>query len=159
MTRSLQVGWTIMHRLLFDTTILLDAVTPSRPEQRETHRLLARCNGDGDMGIACGLSLKDVYYVMRKRFDEPTARKAVEWLTKLLVIGPISAEECLDALGSNETDFEDGLIRSCAELNDCDFIISRDKDAFAGSTVRCVTAREYLTRVVQQDEKRMGFEW
>ena len=67
-----------MHRLLFDTTILLDAVTPSRPEQRETHRLLARCNGDGDMGIACGLSLKDVYYVMRRRFDEPMARRAVE---------------------------------------------------------------------------------
>lgn len=148
-----------MHRLLFDTTILLDAVTPSRPEQRETYRLLARCNGDGDMGIACGLSLKDVYYVTRKRFDEPTARKAVEWLTKLLVIGPISAEECVEALGSNEPDFEDGLIRLCAELNDCDFIISRDKDAFAGSTVRCVTAREYLTKVVQKDEKRMGFEW
>ena len=54
---------------------------------------------------------------------------------------------------------EDGLIRSCAELNDVDFIISRDKDAFAGSTVRCVTAREYLTKVVEQDERRLGFAW
>lgn len=34
-----------------------------------------------------------------------------------------------------------------------------DKDAFAGSTVRCVTSRECLTKVVQQDERRMGFEW
>ena len=25
--------------------------------------------------------------------------------------------------------------------------------------MRCVTAREYLTKVVQKDEKRMGFEW
>ena len=81
-----------MHRILLDTNILLDAVSPNRPEQRETHRLLARCNGDGDVGIACALSLKDVYYVMRKRFDEPTARKAVGWLTKLLVVGPISAD-------------------------------------------------------------------
>ena len=148
-----------MHRLLFDTNILLDAVSPNRPEQRETHRLLARCNGYGDMGIACGLSLKDVYYVMHKRFGEPTARKAVDWLTKLLVIGSIGAEECLDALGSNEPDFEDGLIRSCAELNDVDFIISRDKDAFARSTVRCVTSREYLTKVVKEDEERLGFAW
>lgn len=96
---------------------------------------------------------------MCRRFDEPIARKAVEWLTKLLLISSIGAEECLDALGSNEPDFEDGLIRSCAELNECDFIISRNKDAFAGSTVRCVTSREYLTKVVQQDEKRMGFAW
>ena len=148
-----------MRRLLFDTNILLDAVSPDRPEQRETHRLLARCNGEGDMGIACSLSLKDVYFVMRKRFDEPTARKAVDWLTKLLVICPISIEECLAALNSNEPDFEDGLMRSCAELNDVDFIISRDRDAFAGSTVRCVTPREYLTKVVQRDEERMGYTW
>ncbi len=133
-----------MHRLLLDTNILLDAVSPNRPEQRETHRLLARCNGDGDVGIACALS---------------PARKAVGWLTKLLVVGPISAEECLDALASDEPDFEDGLIRSCAELNDVDFIISRDKDAFDGSTVRCVTSREYLTKVVQRDEERMGYTW
>ncbi len=148
-----------MHRLLLDTNILLDAVSPNRPEQRETHRLLARCNGDGDVGIACALSLKDVYYVMHKRFDEPTARKSVGWLTRLLAVGPISAEECLDALASDEPDFEDGLIRSCAELNDVDFIISRNKDAFAGSTVRCVTSREYLTKVVQRDEERMGYTW
>ena len=148
-----------MHRLLLDTNILLDAVCPNRPQQRETHRLLARCNGDGDMGIACGLSLKDVYYIMCKRFDEPTAREAVKWLTELLVIGPISAEECLAAIASNEPDFEDGLIRSCAELNNVDFIISRDKDAFAGSTIRCVTPQEYLERVVQRDEQRLGHAW
>lgn len=148
-----------MHRLLFDTNVLIDAVCPERPEQKETHRLLARCNGDGDMGLACALSLKDVYYVMEKRFDEPTARKAVEWLTNLLVVAPVGAEECLSALASNEPDFEDGLVRACAELNDVDFIVSRDRDAFAGSTVRCVSSREYLTRVVPRDERCLGYSW
>ena len=148
-----------MYRLLFDTNVLLDAVCPGRPEQKETHRLLARSNGDGDLGIACALSLKDVYYVMQKRFDEPTARKAVEWLTNLLVIGPIGAEECLSALASNEPDFEDGLVRSCAELNDVDFIVTRDAKAFAGTPIRHVTPREYLVEVVQQDEARMGYLW
>ncbi len=148
-----------MYRILFDTNVLLDAVCPGRPEQREVHRLLARCNGDGDMGIACGLSLKDVYYVMCRRFDEPTARKAVGWLTDLLVIGPVGAEECIAALSSNEPDYEDGLVRACAELNDVDFIISRDSAAFAGSPVRSLSAGEYLGSVVQQDEERMGYRW
>ncbi|MDO4807798.1 MAG: PIN domain-containing protein [Coriobacteriales bacterium] len=148
-----------MYRILFDTNALLDAVCPNRPEQQEVHRLLARCNGDGDMGIACGVSLKDVYYVMSRRFDEPTARKAVEWLCDLLVIGPVSAKECTEALLSNEPDFEDGLIRACAELNDVDFIISRDSKAFAGSPVRRVSAKEYLRCVVQTDEARLGYIW
>ena len=148
-----------MHRLLLDTNVLLDAVCPGRPEQKETHRLLARCNGDGDMGMVCALSLKDVYYVMEKRFDETTARKAVEWLTNLLVVVPVGAEESLSALASSEPDFEDGLVRACAELSDVDFIVSRDRDAFAGSTVRRVTSREYLTQVVPHDERLLGFSW
>lgn len=137
-----------MYRLLFDTNVLLDAVLPGRPERTETHEVLSLCNGGGDLGIACSLSLKDVYYIVSKRYDEHTARQAVEWLTKLLVIGPVSAEECLDALASNEPDYEDGLVRSCAELNDADFIITRDVDAFAGSPVRSLTSREYLEKVV-----------
>ena len=148
-----------MYRLLFDTNVLLDAVCPGRPEQAEAHRILARCNGDGDIGTACVLSLKDVYYVMCKRFDEPTARKAIGWLTNLLVIAPVSVEECLSALSSNEPDFEDGLIRSCAELNDMDFIISRDAKAFDASPVRRLSAREYLSMVVWKDEQRLGNTW
>ena len=148
-----------MYRLLFDTNVLIDVVCHDRPMQREAHRLLERCNGDGDMGMACSLSLKDVYYVMSKRYDEPAARKAVEWLTDMLVIGPISAEECISALTSNEPDFEDGLIRSCAELNAVDFIITRDAYAYVGSPVRSVTPREYLSLVVQNDEKRLGYVW
>lgn len=148
-----------MYRILFDTNVLLDAVCPGRPEQREVHRLIARCNGDGDTGIACSLSLKDVYYIMCKRFDEPIARKAVRWLVDLLVIGPVSTEECIEALASNEPDFEDGLVRACAKLNDVDFIISRDSAAFAGSPVRSLTAKEYLRCVVQKDEERLGHSW
>lgn len=136
-----------MHRLLLDTNILLDAVLPGRPEREETHQVLSLCNGGGDLGIACSLSLKDVYYIVSKRYDESTARRAVEWLTKLLIIGPVSAEECLDALASNEPDYEDGIVRACAELNDADFIITRDREAFAGSTVRAVSSSEYLEKV------------
>ena len=148
-----------MYRLLFDTNILLDVVCANRPMQKEARRLLERCNGDGDMGIACVLSFKDVYYVMSKRYDEARARAAISWLTKLLVIGPASAEECLSALSCNEPDFEDGLVRACAELNDVDFIITRDTKAFAGSPVRSVTPHEYLKDIVEQDERRFGYDW
>ena len=65
-------------------------------------------------------------------------------LCDLVVIGPIGAEETLTALDSNEPDYEDGLVRACAELNDADFIISRDAKAFERATIRKLTAAEYL---------------
>ena len=133
-----------MHRLMLDTNILLDCVDPRRAFHGDALRLLARCNGGGDMGIASSHSLNDAYYIMKKLYDEPHAREAVRILVDLVVIGPISAEETLMALDSNEPDFEDGLVRACAELNDADFIISRDGRAFGKATIRRLTAAEYL---------------
>lgn len=43
-----------------------------------------------------------------------------------------------------EPDFEDGLVRAAAELNDVDFILTRDARAFKRSRVRAVTCAEYL---------------
>ncbi|MBQ2680515.1 MAG: PIN domain-containing protein [Eggerthellaceae bacterium] len=136
-----------MNRLLLDTNILLDCVDPSRAFHGDAMRLMAWCNGGGDMGIASSHSLNDAYYIMSRRYDEPSAREAVRVLAELVVIGPIGAEETLLAIDSNEPDFEDGLIRSCAELNDVDFIVSRDEKAFQKAKIRRVTAAEYLDTV------------
>ena len=133
-----------MNRLLLDTNILLDCVDPSRAFHGDAMRLMARCNGGGDMGIASSHSLNDAYCIMSRRYDEPSAREAVGVLAELVVIGPIGAEETLLAIDSNEPDFEDGLIRACAELNDVDFIVSRDEKAFQKAKIRRVTAAEYL---------------
>lgn len=133
-----------MPRLLFDTNVLLDAVVPTRPQSDEACEVLSRCNGAGDYGMASSLSLKDVYYILGKAMSEERARKAVGLLMGLVAIAPVGTEELDVALHSNEPDFEDGVIRSCAELNDADFIITRDKDAYAKCKVRSVTASEYL---------------
>ena len=45
---------------------------------------------------------------------------------------------------SGESDFEDGLVRACAELNDVDFILTRDERAFRTSRARTLTCGEYL---------------
>ena len=133
-----------MHRLLLDTNVLLDCVDPTRAHHGDARALLEHCNGGGDMGIASAHSLNDVYYIMSKLYGEPHARQAVRLLCDLVVIGPIGAEETLTALDSNEPDYEDGLVRACAELNDADFIISRDAKAFERATIRKLTAGEYL---------------
>lgn len=96
------------------------------------------------MGIVAVGSLKDAYYILCRQYGEPCARTSIEKLTELLVIAPTSAEECELSLHGNEPDFEDGLIRACAELNDVDFILTRDARAFARSKVRAVTCAEYL---------------
>ena len=133
-----------MYRLLLDTNVLLDAMEPGRPESNEACKVLERCNGGGDMGMACAMSLKDVYYVLCKLRGEALAREGVRMLMGLVVVAPTGAEEADLAMCSNEPDFEDGLVRATAELNDVDFIITRNRSAFANTKIRSVSAAQYL---------------
>lgn len=96
------------------------------------------------MALTASLSLKDVYYVLAKKKGKAAARTAVKYLMDLVVVAPITFEDCDISLNSNEPDFEDGLIRACAELNGADIILTRDKAAFQKSFVRSMTCAEYL---------------
>lgn len=131
-------------RLFFDTNILLDALDAKRPECAQAREVLRRCNGSGDMGIVSPMSLKDVYYIVSRQRDEAHARNAVRLLMDQLVVASFSAEECVMPLTSNEPDFEDGLIRACAELNDVDVILTRDTKAYQKTTIKAMTCAEYL---------------
>lgn len=133
-----------MCRLLVDTNVLLDAVLSGRPDTDGAREVISLCNGNGEFGMACALSFMDVYYVAAKLRGELWARDAVSKLMGLLVVAPVDAEVLDEAIRSNEPDFEDGIVRACAELNEADFIITRDRSAFAKSRVRAVSASEYL---------------
>ena len=132
------------RRLLLDTNILLDAVCKERPQSQEACDVLARCNGGGDIGFATAMSFKDAYYILSRQYGEASGRKLLGLLLGLVAVAPLGSEECLVSFDSNEPDFEDGLVRACAELNDIGFILTRDAAAFRKSTVRAVTCREYL---------------
>lgn len=132
------------HRLLLDTNILLDVMDKQRPQCEEAREVLTRCNGGGDIGLVSPSSLNDAYYILRRLRGEEMARRIIDQLIELVVIVPMSAEECLITVRSDEPDFEDGLIRACAELNEVDFILTRDAAAFKRSRVRSMTCREYL---------------
>lgn len=146
-----------MYRLLVDTNVLLDAITDDRPETESACEVLDRCSGWGEFGMACALSFKDVYYIASKAKGKQWAREAVRHLMGMLAIAPVDAEVCDEALRSDEPDFEDGLIRACAELNGADFIVTRDAAAFAHSRVRSVTAAEYLEIARSRDKHSAEF--
>jgi predicted nucleic acid-binding protein len=132
------------RRVLLDTNVLLDAVCKERPQSHEACLILQRCNGGGDRGMVAPMSLKDAYYVLGRQYGEEDARRLIRYLMDLVVVAPFGQKERVRSLNSNEPDFEDELIRAYAELNDVDFILTRDAQAFQKSKVRAVSCVEYL---------------
>ncbi len=80
-------------------------------------------------------------------------RERQSLLLDLLVVLPFGPEECIISADSNEPDFEDGMIRAAAELNDVDFILTRDVKAFNHSTVRSITCETYLEIIASEDRE------
>ena len=132
------------RRLLIDTNILLDAAMGERPGWTAATLLVDELVYEDVIGYVSALSLKDVYYVLSKYADERAARSFVLATMDLLTVADVDGALCRLAALSDEPDFEDGIIRACAEDLSVDFIISRDEKAFARSPIRRLSAQEYI---------------
>lgn len=131
-------------RLLLDTNILLDILVADRPDHRYAQQLVEYIIEHEQQGCVCSVSLKDTYYIARKYFPEPAVRAFIQSVINGFEILSIGIQECMTSITSDESDFEDGLIRAAAEINNIDFLITRNAAAFTNSSVKAITAKQYL---------------
>ena len=131
-----------MHRVMIDTNVLIDLVSSSRPaHEAAVGAVRALLAADGFEGCALASSLKDVYYVYCRHYgDEPAARAAIRELRRMFVPNNLTAAVVDDALESDEPDFEDGVLRSAAELSGCDYLLTRDAPGFLAASFEKVDA-------------------
>lgn len=133
-----------MYSILFDTNFLLDFVDETRPDSEYAVELFKRTVSGEFTGYIAASSLNDAYYVMQKRGSDQEARDWVRAFIRAFTVEELDIEICAIAVDSDEPDFEDGCIRAIAERAQVDFIITRDKKAFARSWVKTYSAREFL---------------
>ncbi len=136
-------------RILLDTNIIIDAYLALRPCHEYANILLEECEFAKVDICVCALSLKDTYYVLCKIKPENEVRKAISNLFELTTILGVDDEILKNAISSNEPDFEDGIIRACAENNKIDFIITRDKAAYQNSWVSSMDSKAFCEHVLR----------
>lgn len=132
------------RKLFLDTNILLDAAIGERPGWLAATLLIDEFLHEDVQGYIAASSLKDVYYILTKCVGEEEARAFMSSLADLFEIVSVDAAICRVAIASDEPDYEDGVIRACAESVPVDFIISRDTNAFARSAIKRLSAQDYL---------------
>ena len=132
------------HKALLDTNILLDAAIRERPGWTAAQLLLDEVTVGKLEAFVAATSLKDVYYVLGKYQDSSFANEYLAATLDAFTLVAVDESICRTALRSNEPDFEDGIIRACAESIQADFIVSRDAAAFKAAKIRRLTAQEYV---------------
>lgn len=137
-------------RIFCDTNFLLDVFDAERASHADAIALLWYCSENAATAepIASITSFKDAYYILSRLYkDEALARSSIEDVMGTF-IQPVDmlSHYGAEALASGEPDFEDGLIRACAEHEGADVLISRDGKAFATCPVPVLSAAEFLAR-------------
>lgn len=141
---SLRVA--MSNKLLIDTNVMLDLAL-ARPEGFDAAATIAEAVAyDEVVGYVCATSLKDMYYILSKAMGEGDARTYIKAVMDDFIICPVDYALCRRAVDSNEPDFEDGLVRACAENARVDFIVTRDATAFERSSVRPIAPADYVAQ-------------
>lgn len=137
------------NKILIDTNFILDAMLPDRPNSQSAFVLYQKAlHRELTCEIAvCAGSLKNAYYIARKDITEPERRQWIRGFIAAFTILPIDTKTCNEAVNSDEPDFEDGIIRACAERWQADCLVSRDAKAFLNSSVPKISSDEFVSNL------------
>lgn len=114
-------------KVLIDTNVIIDALTSREPwnESAETIFIMA-ANHIMDMYITAS-SATDIYYLVRKYLHSADqAKQVIEKLYSLVGILTVSGAECIDALASSVSDYENAVVERVSVKSDMDYIITRN---------------------------------
>ena len=137
--------------ILVDTNILIDAAVPGREQHVFASMLEDEAAYGGLKVYVAATSLKDAYFLIKSETDEAFAREYIQCLLRLYSPVAVDAFVCEEAAYSDEPDFEDGIIRACAETARVAYIVSRDEKAFKRSAIKRISAQEYIETIVKHE--------
>ncbi len=141
-----------MAKVLLDTNIALDYLSATRPRHADAALLLESLLESPSL-YPCMLasSIKDAYFILCRHYrNEPLVRERLEAFCKVIDLVDLTADMARRTFDLDEPDYEDGLVRACAEEIAATAIVTRDATAFANSPIPALDARTFLARFADQ---------
>lgn len=125
--------------------MIIDALTSREPwnESAETIFIMA-ANHMMDMYITAS-SATDIYYLVRKYLHSADqAKQVMEKLYSLVGILTVSGAECIDALASPVSDYEDAVVERVSVKADMDYIITRNVKDYQQGMMKTISPDDFI---------------
>ena len=118
-------------KILIDTNVVIDALTSREPFNKSAEKLfIMSANNIVDMYITAS-SATDIYYLVRKYLHNTESSKQImKKLYSLIGILEVREEDCIEALESKITDYEDSVLEQVARRSRIEYIITRNQKDF-----------------------------
>lgn len=132
-------------KILIDTNVIIDALTSREPWNESSEKIfIMAANHIINMYITAS-SATDIYYLVRKHLhDTNMAKQIMGKLYSLTGILEVTGSDCVDALASPITDYEDAVVARVAANAEMDYIVTRNVKDFQKGMVKVILPGEFI---------------
>ena len=141
-------------KILIDTNVIIDALTSRVPWNKSAEKIfLMAANHTIDMYITAS-SATDIYYLIRKHLHSTeSAKQIMGKLYSLVEILDVTGDDCLEALASPISDYEDAVVEKVVSRKKMEYIVTRNiKDYQAGNTK--IILPDDFVKIIESDASR-----
>ena len=144
-------------KALIDTNVIVDVLQAREPWRAQGQEIFLAAANRRITACITAKEAADLYYFSRKQFSgrERVDEKARDVLAKLYALFDVLdtlAEDCRNALGISNGDYEDAMMIAAAVRCGADCIVTRNMAHFAASPVPVYSPGEFLAAISSPDE-------
>lgn len=139
-------------KILVDTNVIIDALTSREPWNKSAEKIfIMSANHIMDMYITAS-SATDIYYLLRKYLHNTEQAKQIMGKLYFLVnILDVTEKNCVDALASSISDYEDAVVERVAERAGVDYIVTRNVKDYRQASVKIILPDEFITLMEEEE--------
>lgn len=132
-------------KILVDTNVVIDALTGREPWKECAEKIfIMGANHIVDMYITAS-SATDIYYLVRKHLHSaPEAKKVMGKLYSLMGILEVGESDCVEALASQVSDYEDAVVEKVAARHNMEYIVTRNIKDYQFGSVKVITPEDFI---------------
>ena len=132
--------------ILLDTNVIMDALQERSPFDTAAKEILVLGQSSKIKCLFSANAAADIFYLYAKARDVKSANAALDFLLSTYGVVSVTHEDCVMALASSISDFEDALVAVCAKKANADYIITRDEKLLSEeSSVAIVSPDDFLS--------------
>ena len=136
-------------KILLDTNVVLDVLQKRSPWFEAGKEIFLAVAAKQIDGFVTAKEVADIHFFSRKQFKgedniDSKVRKIISGILALFGIIDTLGEDCQNALGIENNDYEDAIMMTGAKRAGIDYIITRNADHFKQSPVPVCTPADFL---------------
>ena len=137
----------MVNKILIDTNVLLDYLLEREPFVEEAKEIIRACTDGKVKGCIAAHSIPNMFFILRKDFDEKERREILLNLCKIFDVEGIDKVKIVSGLENGKfSDFEDCLQMECAKSYEADYIVTRNISDYDTSEIKAILPKDYLSQ-------------